>query len=57
MTGKTTAPVPLEVAVQDAAGALAALAAGADRVALATLRALGPAPEPYPVAAPSGAEP
>ena len=34
MTGKTTAPVPLEVAVQDAAGALAALAAGADRLEL-----------------------
>ena len=35
----------------------AALAAGADRVALATLRALGPGSDPFPVAASSGAEP
>lgn len=34
MTRKTTGPVPLEIAVQDAAGALAALAAGADRLEL-----------------------
>ena len=41
MTGKTTAPVPLEVAVQDAAGALAALAAGADRLELCSALGTG----------------